>query len=167
LRIGGFTDRSVKKSKGVSGKMAKVVAICTSKSRREPKVPVERALAVEGKGIVGDSHFGMVERQVSLLRAEDIREAEETAGFDFPPGSLAENLVVEGLPEELVPGQILALGPEVRLLVVEKGKKPGEPHTYDYRGWCLLPTKGYFLSVERGGRVVPGEEVILEGESRG
>lgn len=147
--------------------MAKVVAICTSKSRREPKVPVERALFAEGKGIVGDSHFGMVERQVSLLRAEDIREAQPTAGFAFPPGSLAENLVVEGLPEELVPGQVLAIGPEVRLVVVEKGKKPGEPHSYDYRGWCLLPTKGYFLSVERGGPVAPGDEVLLEGESRG
>lgn len=147
--------------------MAKIVAICTSKSRQEPKVPVEAALFVEGKGIVGDSHFGMVERQVSLLRAEDIREAEPVAGFVFPPGSLAENLVAEGLPEELVPGQVLALGPEVRLLVVEKGKKPGEPHSYDYRGWCLLPTKGYFLSVERGGAVDPGDEVVLEGENRG
>ena len=147
--------------------MAKVVAICTSKSRKEPKVPVERALAVEGKGIVGDSHFGFADRQVSMLRSEDIREAEKTAGFVFPPGSLAENLVVEGLPEELVPGQVLAIGADVRLVVVEKGKRPGEPHSYDYRGWCLLPTKGYFLSVERGGPVAPGDEVILEGESRG
>lgn len=147
--------------------MAKVVAISTSKSRQEPKVPVERALAVEGKGIVGDSHFGFADRQVSLLRSEDIREAEKTAGFVFPPGSLAENLVVEGLPEELVPGQVLAIGADVRLVVVEKGKRPGEPHSYDYRGWCLLPTKGYFLSVERGGPVAPGDEVILEGESRG
>ncbi len=147
--------------------MAKVVAICTSKSRKEPKVPVERALAVEGKGIVGDSHFGFADRQVSLLRSEDLREAEKTAGFVFPPGSLAENLVVEGLPEELVPGQVLAIGADVRLVVVEKGKRPGEPHSYDYRGWCLLPTKGYFLSVERGGPVAPGDEVILEGESRG
>jgi MOSC domain-containing protein YiiM len=142
--------------------MARVIAVCTSKDRREPKVPAERALFVEGKGIVGDSHFGMTERQVSLLRLEDIREAEETAGFPFPPGSLAENLVVEGLPEELQPGQVLALGPQVRLVVVEKGKKPGEPHTYDYRGWCLLPSKGYFLSVERGGAVAPEDEVTLK-----
>jgi MOSC domain-containing protein YiiM len=143
------------------------MAVCTSSKRQEPKAARPEALFVEGKGIEGDSHFGLLERQVSLLRAEDIREAGKTAGFDFPPGSLAENLVVEGLPEELVPGQVLALGPEVRLLVVEKGKKPGEPHTYDYRGWCLLPVKGYFLSVERGGRVVPGDEAILEGEIRG
>ncbi len=115
-----------------------------------------------GSGIEGDSHYGMVERQVSLLRAEDIRKAEIEAGFGFPPGSLAENLVIEGLPEELVPGQVLKVGKEVRLLVVEKGKKPGEPHSYDYRGWCLLPTAGYFLSVEEGGTVRPGDDVALK-----
>jgi Fur family ferric uptake transcriptional regulator len=147
--------------------MAKVTAVCTSSKRQEPKKPRAEGVFVEGKGIEGDSHFGMVERQISLLRAEDIREAEQTAGFSFPPGSLAENLVVEGLPEELVPGEVLALGPSVRLRVAEKGKKPGEPHSYDYRGWCLLPVQGYFLSVERGGRVVPGDEAVLEREASG
>jgi MOSC domain-containing protein YiiM len=140
--------------------MAKVIAVCTSGERREPKTARQRAVFVEGKGIQEDSHFGLVERQVSLLRLEDIRAAE--AGFDFPPGSLAENLVIEGLPEGLSPGQVLAVGPSVRLRVVERGKKPGEPHTYDYRGWCLLPTKGYFLSVERGGPVSPGDRVTVE-----
>ncbi len=145
--------------------MAVVVAICTSKSRWEPKTEVPTAVAVEGKGIEGDSHFGLGERQVSLLRAEDVREAERAAGFPFPPGSLAENLVIEGLPEELFPGQVLAIGNSVRLLVVEKGKKPGEPHSYDYRGWCLLPTKCYFLSVQRGGPFACGDGTVLEGGS--
>lgn len=120
------------------------------------------AVFTVGGGIEGDSHYGMAERQVSLLRAEDIAEAEKEAGFELPPGSLAENLVIEGLPEELAPGQVLKVGKEVRLLVVEKGKKPGEPHSYDYRGWCLLPVKGFFLSVERGGEVSRGDQVALE-----
>ncbi len=145
--------------------MAHVIAICTSKSRREAKAPVPQAVMVEGKGIEGDSHFGIRERQVSLLRAEDIRLAEKEAGFDFPPGALAENLVIEGLPEELALGGVLKVGARVRLVVAEKGKKPGEPHSYDYRGWCLLPTKGYFLSVEQGGIVACGDEVRLDGEN--
>lgn len=120
------------------------------------------AVFTVGGGIEGDSHYGMAERQVSLLRAEDIAEAEKEAGFEFPPGSLAENLVIEGLPEELVPGQTLEIGDSVILSVTEKGKKPGEPHSYDYRGWCLLPTAGYFLSVEKGGIVRPGDETILK-----
>jgi hypothetical protein len=55
----------------------------------------------------------------------------------------------------------MKIGESVILIVVEKGKKPGEPHSYDYRGWCLLPEKGYFLRVEKGGKVQPGDPVIL------
>lgn len=142
--------------------MAKAVAVCTSTDRQKPKEAIPEALFIEGMGIDGDSHFGMGERQISLLRTEDIREAEKEAGFAFPPGSLAENLVVEGLPEELLPGQRLCIGKDVTLVVVEKGKKPDEPHSYNYLGWCLLPTMGYFLSVETGGKVFPDDEVILK-----
>lgn len=142
--------------------MARVTAICTSTDRQQPKESVPEALFVEGKGIDGDSHFGMGDRQISLLRSEDIRKAEREAEFIFPPGSLAENLVVEGLPEELLPGQTLSIAGNVTLVVVEKGKRPDEPHSYDYRGWCLLPTMGYFLSVAKGGKVAPNDEVLLK-----
>ncbi|HPA59781.1 MAG TPA: MOSC domain-containing protein [Synergistales bacterium] len=141
--------------------MPKVIAVCAGKDRQKPKTELEAALFVKGKGIYGDGHFGMGERQVSLLRSEDISQAENSAGFPFPPGSLAENLVIAGLPEDLSPGQTIRIGESVILIVVEKGKKPGEPHSYDYRGWCLLPEKGYFLRVEKGGRVKPEDAAIL------
>ncbi len=144
--------------------MARVLAVCISSSRQEPKKPVAEARFIEGKGIDGDSHFGISSRQVSLLRYEDIKLAEEEAGFSFPPGSLAENLVVEGLPDQIPLGSRLKIGRDVVLLVIEKGKKPDEPHTYDYRGWCLLPKVGYFLEVVNGGIVKPGDEVVLEGD---
>ncbi|HOM31402.1 MAG TPA: MOSC domain-containing protein [Acetomicrobium flavidum] len=144
--------------------MARVLAVCISSSRQEPKKPVAEARFIEGKGIDGDSHFGISSRQVSLLRYEDIKLAEEEAGFSFPPGSLAENLVVEGLPDQIPLESRLKIGRDVVLLVIEKGKKPDEPHTYDYRGWCLLPKVGYFLEVVKGGIVKPGDEVVLEGD---
>jgi len=144
--------------------MARVLAVCISSSRQEPKKPVAEARFIEGKGIDGDSHFGISSRQVSLLRYEDIKLAEKEAGFSFPPGSLAENLVVEGLPDQIPLGSRLKIGRDVVLLVMEKGKKPDEPHTYDYRGWCLLPKVGYFLEVVNGGIVKPGDEVVLEGD---
>jgi len=144
--------------------MARVLAVCVSSNRQEPKKPVAEARFIEGKGIDGDSHFGISSRQVSLLRYEDIKLAEEEAGFSFPPGSLAENLVVEGLPDQIPLGSRLKIGRDVVLLVMEKGKKPDEPHTYDYRGWCLLPKVGYFLEVVKGGIVKPGDEVVLEGD---
>lgn len=144
--------------------MARVLAVCVSSNRQEPKKPVAEARFIEGKGIDGDSHFGISSRQVSLLRYEDIKLAEKEAGFSFPPGSLAENLVVEGLPDQIPLGSRLKIGRDVVLLVIEKGKKPDEPHTYDYRGWCLLPKVGYFLEVVNGGIVKPGDEVVLEGD---
>ena len=140
--------------------MAKIIALCVSGKRQEPKYEVAEVLFSSG-GIEGDSHRGVTEREVSLLRREDIRRAEEEAGFPFPPGALAENIIVEGLPEELPVGTILSLGEKVRLKVIEKGKKPGEPHSYDYRGWCLLPVSGYFLSVLEGGRVRRGDKVMI------
>ncbi|NLG95176.1 MAG: MOSC domain-containing protein [Acetomicrobium flavidum] len=144
--------------------MARVLAVCVSSNRQEPKKPVAEARFIEGKGIDGDSHFGISSRQVSLLRYEDIKLAEKEAGFSFPPGSLAENLVVEGLPDQIPLGSRLKIGRDVVLLIIEKGKKPDEPHTYDYRGWCLLPKVGYFLEVVKGGIVKPGDEVVLEGD---
>ncbi len=144
--------------------MPEVIAVCAGKDRQKPKTELEAALFVKGKGIYGDGHFGMGDRQVSLLRSEDLAEAEQKAGFPFPPGSLAENLVILGLPPELPLGLSLRIGAEVCLEVAEKGKRPGEPHSYDYRGWCLLPSVGYFLKVVSGGKVHPGDTVILGGE---
>ncbi|NLB83045.1 MAG: MOSC domain-containing protein, partial [Synergistaceae bacterium] len=50
---------------------------------------------------------------------------------------------------------------KVHLKVIERGKKPGEPHSYDYRGWCLLPVSGYFLSVVEGGSARRGDRVKI------
>lgn len=141
--------------------MARLIAVCASLERQKPKTEMEEALFLPG-GIEGDSHRGVTEREVSLLRSEDIRRAEREAGFSFPPGALAENLVVEGLPEELPVGTVLRLGDSVLLEVIEKGKKPGEPHSYDYRGWCLLPGAGYFLRVVQGGTVKKGDFVAVQ-----
>ena len=132
-----------------------IVAVCVSPTRREPKKAVDQAFLIPG-GIRGDSHFGVSPRQVSLLRQEDIDAAAVKAGFPFPPGSLAENLVVRGLPGDMRPGTVLSVGTVV-LRVIERGKRPDEPHSYDYRGYCLLPSVGYFLEVLHGGVIRPGD----------
>ena len=107
--------------------MARLVAVCASKVRQEPKVELPEVTCVEGKGLEGDSHFGIPGRPLSLLRREDVEQAEVLAGFPFPPGSLAENLVVEGLPD-LAVGDLLEIGGAL-LRVAEKGKRPDEPHS--------------------------------------
>ncbi len=142
--------------------MGTLLAICISESRTLPKKPVENALFLKDTGIDGDSHSGIGTRQISLLRKEDIEEAEKESGFSFPPGALAENIVVSGLPGEIEKGMLLKLGSEVILEFIEKGKRPDEPHSYDYRGWCLLPTKGYFLRVRKGGYLSSPAKAELE-----
>ncbi len=142
--------------------LATVVAVCTGSVRQEPKKPQKEGVLRQGWGFLGDVHAGAGSRPVSLLRREDVVRREDEVGFPLPPGSLAENLVVEGLPDALPAGTLLRCPSGAVLRVAERGKRPGEPHTYSYRGECLLPTVGYFLDVLEGGAVRPGDEVTWE-----
>ena len=140
--------------------MAILLAVCKSERKENPKYPVEHAYIDPHGGVRGDSHYGTSTRQLSLLRQEDVQEVASRSGFQFPYGSLAENLRIEGIPENaLSPGKRLQIGSKVLLEVTEKGKRPGEPHSYDYHGWCLLPEVGYFLRVLSGGEIAPGDDV--------
>lgn len=140
-----------------------VVAVCAGSRRQDPKSPLDEGLFDAGKGLRNDAHWGFSDRHVSLLREEDVTAAEAEAGFSLPPGSLAENLRLRGLPEVLPLGSLLK-GPEETpiLRVRERGKRADEPHSYDYRGWCLLPKVGYFLEVLRGGVLRPGDALRVE-----
>jgi len=143
--------------------MGVLLSVCRSHRKEDPKQRVKTAYIDECGGIRGDSHYGSGLRQVSLLRQEDVEEAARKAGFPFPYGSLAENLRVKGLPKEMLkPGNRMKIGENVVLEVTEIGKRPEEPHSYDYRGWCLLPEVGYFLRVVSGGEVHPGDTVLPE-----
>lgn len=146
--------------------MASLIAVCVSERKEEPKKPVETAYLDPEGGVRGDAHYGSGHRQISMLRSEDVDAAASKAGFDFPNGSLAENLRIRGIPAEaLLPGIRLRIGDTARLEVTERGKRPEEPHSYSYRGWCLLPQAGYFLCVLSGGDVAPGDAVYLEGRA--
>lgn len=142
--------------------MAHLVAVCVSEKRQEPKKALSQARILADGGVEGDSHGDHETRPISLLRLEDILEVQERVGFEIPPGALAENLVVGGLPGDLAPGAKLAVGSEALLEVIEKGKRADEPHSYDYRGICLLPTAGFFLRPLRGGVVRPQDPVEVE-----
>lgn|GEM_PF-211047 len=141
--------------------MGILLSVCRSNRKEDPKKPENIAHVDREGGVRGDSHYGQGSRQISLLRQEDVEEAARKAGFPFPYGSLAENLRVKGLPEDMLkPGKRLKVGEKVVLEVTEIGKRPEEPHSYDYRGWCLLPEVGYFLRVVSGGEIHPGDTVL-------
>jgi MOSC domain-containing protein YiiM len=68
---------------------------------------------------------------------------------------------------ELTPGTRLRLG-EAEIELIAIGKDPSLSHTYSFKGQTLLPTRGAFARVVRGGKVRGGDliqEVIAERSS--
>jgi MOSC domain-containing protein YiiM len=141
--------------------MAHVVAVCASQNRSDPKVDVGAGELRAGYGLVGDAHAGYSEREISVLGVESIEEVNREHPIGAVPGSFAENLTVAGvdlLTLEL--GDHLQVGPSL-LEVVQIGKPLDAAHTYNYKGVSILPRKGVFCRVVRGGLVSRGDPVRI------
>lgn len=139
---------------------ARIRAVMLAQERGTPMLRVERARAVEGRGLEGDRHakrkLGHA-RQVLLLDARSLGEL----GLEI--GALKENLLVEGLPlESLPPGQRLGLGEAV---VVELTGPCVPCHKLDKLRPGLLKEswgrRGQLAKVLEGGEVREGDEVRL------
>jgi len=147
--------------------MAHVVAVCASQCRSDPKVDVGTGELRAGYGLVGDAHAGFSEREVGLLGVESIEEVNREHHVAAVPGSFAENLTVAGLDLlTLKLGDQLQVG-QALLEVVQIGKPPDVAHTYNYGGVSVLPRKGVFCRVVRGGGVSRGDalQVLPKEES--
>lgn len=136
-----------------------VRAVCISKSKGTQKSDVGKANFLSGVGLEGDAHAGFMHRQVSLLNMEDIREA---AGRlpELRPGSFAENLTIEGFDlSTLRIGDVIEIG-QVILEVTQIGKEcHSRCEIYHKTGDCIMPRKGIFCRVIRGGEVRAGNQV--------
>ncbi|MGB9866634.1 MAG: MOSC domain-containing protein [Bacillota bacterium] len=142
--------------------VGKVVAVCISAKKGEPKRDVGEAMAIEGFGLQGDAHAGGWHRQVSLLALEDI-ELMRSKGFKVGPGDFAENVTVEGLDlSALKPGMRVTIG-RVELEVTQIGK---ECHSgcavFKLTGDCIMPRKGIFARVLKGGMIRKGDAVLVQ-----
>ena len=140
----------------------KIIAVCTSPEKGMIKHDVGEGLLLEELGIEGDAHAGFMHRQVSLISIEDIRTMMEKLP-DLVPGSFAENLTTEGFDlSALKVGDRLRVG-ETILEVSQIGK---ECHTkcevFRKTGDCIMPQKGIFTRVIRGGRVKTGDTVRFD-----
>jgi MOSC domain-containing protein YiiM len=138
--------------------VGKVVGVCISQRRTDPKQNVDKGFLQKGLGLVGDSHAG-TENEVSLLAIESLHKLRREAGISADPGSFAENITTEGIDLTLLPvGSQLQVG-EAKLMVVQIGKDPSQPHTYHYQGYSLLPTEGIFCKVTESGEVRVGDPI--------
>jgi MOSC domain-containing protein YiiM len=139
-----------------------VKAVCISERKGTKKHPVPFADLVEDYGILGDAHAGKWHRQVSLLAAESV-DTMRDAMPGLTAGDFAENILTEGIDLKHLPvGTILTIG-EVQLEVTQIGKEcHADCEIRRITGKCVMPTDGIFTRVIRGGRIAPGDAVIIE-----
>jgi molybdopterin adenylyltransferase len=144
---------------------ARILAVCQSEQRNEPKTSVAQAELRAGWGLVGDSHAGPPRPgrwQISVVAWEDVERINREFGLSAMPGSFAENLTTARLDtSRLKVGVRLKIGDEVVLEVEQLGKPPEIAHTYSFQGHSLLPTVGVFCGIVVGGIVKAGDEIAL------
>lgn len=136
-----------------------VISVNTSDRKGETKKPARTATLRAGYGIEGDAHAGDWHRQVSLLAVEEI-DYMRGRGADVAPGDFAENITTRGVDLSSLPvGTRLEIG-ETVLEVTQIGKEcHGGCAILELVGECVMPSKGIFAKVIRGG--------VIENESNG
>src|SRR4030043_1081614 len=138
----------------------KIVGVCISQKRTEPKKNVGIGFIKIGVGLVGDSHAG-TEKEVSLLAVESIQKLCQETGLSAGPGCFSENITTEGIDlTSLSIGTHLYVG-EVKLMVIQIGKDPSQAHTYNYQGYSILPKEGVFCKVIESGEVKMGDPIKI------
>lgn len=140
--------------------VGKIVGVCVSDRRTDPKKNVGQGFLQKGLGLVGDSHAGS-EKEVSLLAMESIQRLCQETGLLAEPGAFAENITTEGLHLVSLPiGSTLQIG-EARVKVIQIGKDPSQSYTYNYQGYSILPKEGVFCKVIKSGDVKIGNPIRL------
>ena len=146
--------------------MGKVMAVCLSEKKGTPKKNIGSCELLENHGLKGDAHAGSWHRQVSLLSYEDVREFEKRGKMKMTDGIFGENLLLSGINlPRLEVGTMLRCG-KALLRITQIGK---ECHShckiYDHVGFCIMPKKGIFAEVLKGGVVKVGDECEAISES--
>jgi MOSC domain-containing protein YiiM len=130
---------------------------------RFARVPIERAVLVEGHGIAGDNKGRGDSRQLNVMLAEVVEQL-RADGFRTAPGELGEQVVIAGLDaRSVVPGARLLLGESAIIEIVYAripcsrfARVQGKPKD-TARGRI-----GYMARVVQGGEVAVGSAVSLE-----
>ena len=146
--------------------MGIIKAICISPAKGTTKHNVDSAVLIEDWGIENDAHAGKWHRQVSLLNKEKIDEF-NARGANVKDGAFGENLIVTDIDFKNLPiGTRFASG-EVLLELTQIGKKcHNDCIIKQTMGDCIMPREGVFCRVLHGGKLVPGDELIVIGEDK-
>jgi cyclic pyranopterin monophosphate synthase len=142
--------------------MARIVSVNLSSRKGVAKDPVAEIRLLPDFGVEGDAHAGPGNRQVSLMAIESYRRFEAMKGNCLKHGSFGENILTEGI--EL---HILAVGTKLTVgsalaEVTQIGKKCHAPcEIARTHGSCIMPKEGIFVRVLKGGRIIPGDKLVV------
>lgn len=139
-----------------------IKAVCLSEAKGTEKRPVASVTLIANHGLSGDAHAGNWHRQVSLLSADKVDEFNARGG-KAEIGAFGENILVSGIDFKSLPvGSILRVG-EVVLKMSQIGKECHSHCQIFHRvGDCIMPREGVFATVEHGGELHAGMELIVE-----
>jgi len=142
-----------------------VKAISISKHRGTKKTNVSSAELKTDLGIAGDAHAGNWHRQVSLLASEAIEDAAK-AGLSLGPGDFAENITTDGIElRALIIGSRLRLGKTAEIEITQFGKDcHGRCEIFRQLGDCIMPRRGVFARVIKGGNISVGDAIEVAGD---
>jgi MOSC domain-containing protein YiiM len=130
-----------------------ILSINISEKVGEQKKPVGNVMMRSAHGIEGDAHARNWHRQVSLLATEDI-EIMRGRGIEINYGDFAENITTEGVDLGSLPVGTKLYLDDVELEITQIGK---ECHhgcaIYQAVGDCVMPRKGIFAKVLKGGEI--------------
>ena len=138
----------------------KIDSINISERKGTVKNPVSQAQLSPG-GIVGDSHFGSIMKEVSFLAKESIEAFARTIPRDLPPGIFAENITFSGGPQTGIHVLDRMKIGEAVLEVTQLGKKCHNDgcEIFKAAGKCIMPTEGFFCRVLNPGAINPGDDI--------
>ncbi len=140
----------------------RITALSRGKKKGTSKTNVYSVHLIEDWGIEVDVHAGRWHHRVSLLAMESIEKI-RAKGLKVRPGAFAENITTQSadIPSLSVGDRIPIAETELEVTQIWK-----ECHTrcaiYYKAGDCVMPRKGVFAKVVRGGTIHVGDifEVI-------
>lgn len=147
---------------------ARVLQVNVSPQGGLPKLPLAQGARIGVHGVEGDFNkyrteklHGDPDSAVLMIPVESIR-AHAAAGYPVGPGSMGENLTLEGVPEDRMrPGQRWQVGGA--LLQISRACTPC--HELDVYGPGLikkaLGQRGWYARVLKEGHVAPGDPALL------
>lgn len=132
-----------------------IVSLNISEKVGTVKSPVYKITLVEDKGVLNDGHFDRTkDRQVSMLAIEDIEYSNKKMNIELKPGDFAENITTKGIKLFSLPlGTNIYIGNTI-LKVSKIGKECHKGcDIKNIIGKCIMPQRGIFLSVVKGGDI--------------